>query len=141
MSRTEDAAVNYILAARPQVLDDEWVRRLGLSRLDIGTSMTDEEVADTSSRLNIEAMLDYRLAVGKRTREVVRQLEPGDLEGRVDKERIEHLLTEGALVEGAYRVAEFWGSGTKLLILNMPATGHAFMHLAEALSIRRELRM
>lgn len=138
MARTEDVAVNIVLAGRPQVLaEGAWIERLNLSRHDIGTSMNDEEVRGISEQIDIPTLLAYRNAVGKRTREVVRSLQVEELDERVDAVRVEKLMAEGELVEGARRVAEFWGSEKKALILNMPATGHCFMHLSEAITVRR----
>ena len=76
MARTEDAAVNLVVAGRPQVLDDDWVRRLAPGRGDIGTGMTSDEVTEFSARVDCAAVVAYRTAVGRRTREVVRALSP-----------------------------------------------------------------
>lgn len=140
MARTEDVTMNLIVAGRAQVLaTDDWSDRLNLTRRDIGTSMTDDEVGDFSQRVHIPTLRAYRDAVGRRTREIARTLRIEELDERVDPARIKKLLTEGALAEGALRLADFWGGQKKSLILNMPATGHNFMHLAEALTVRRHL--
>ena len=46
MARTEDAAVNLVVAHGRQVLDDDWTRRMNVPSRTIGTGMTDGEVAD-----------------------------------------------------------------------------------------------
>lgn len=137
LARTEDVTVNHLLAGRPQVLDDEWLERLNLTVRDIGTGMGDEEVADVSARVNIEALRAYRVAVGRRTREVAQSLRPEELDEPIDPAAAQQLLSEGALAQSAYRLADFWGANKKSFILAMPATGHAFMHLAEAAAVRR----
>jgi uncharacterized damage-inducible protein DinB len=140
MARTEDVAVNLLVAGRTQVLHEEgWLERLKI-RQDIGTSMSDEEVGDFSTQVDIAAIRAYRHAVGRRTREVVQNLRPEELTEPVNPEGMEALFPQGALVEGAARIATFWGDKTKGFILNMPATGHNFMHLSEAVSIRRQMR-
>jgi len=45
MARTEDVAVNLVVAARAQVLDGAWARRMRVPRRDMGTGMTSAEVA------------------------------------------------------------------------------------------------
>ena len=40
MARTEDVAVNLVVAGRPQVLDDDWLRRLNVPWRTIGTGPT-----------------------------------------------------------------------------------------------------
>ncbi len=69
-ARTEDVTSNVVVANRPQVFDDGWAERLKVSRRDIGTGMTDEEVAELSAGVDIAAVKAYRSAVGRRTREV-----------------------------------------------------------------------
>ena len=140
MARTEDVVMNLLVAGHPQVLQEEdWPARLKLSRLDIGTGAGDEDVADISAKLDIPALLAYRVAVGHRTREIVRALKPAKLAEPIDPSRIAHLLSEGTLVGDAYSLAEFWKSKTKGFLLAMPATGHNFAHLGEAISVKRRL--
>jgi hypothetical protein len=76
MARTEDASVNLVVAHRPQVLDDDWVHRLGVPWRHIGTGMTDDEVSELTRQVDVAAVRAYRDAVGRRTREVVRALAP-----------------------------------------------------------------
>ena len=77
MARTEDVAVNLVVAARAQVFDDGWARRMNVARPDMGTGMTAAEVADLSEQADVAAVRAYRSAVGLRTREVVQTLAPG----------------------------------------------------------------
>jgi DinB superfamily len=140
MARTEDVAMNLLVAGRPQVLQEEdWPGRLKLSRSDIGTGAADEEVADISAKLDIPALLAYRLAVGRRTREIVRTLRPEELAEPVPAARIDELLSVGALLDDAHDLAAFWRGKSKAYLLAMPATGHSLAHLGEAMSIRGRL--
>jgi hypothetical protein len=77
MARTEDVAVNLVVAARAQVFDEAWGRRMNVTRPDMGTGMTADEVAALSAGADVAAVRAYRSAVGVRTREVVRALAPG----------------------------------------------------------------
>src|SRR6185436_21089647 len=72
MARTEDAAVNPVVAARDQVLDEDWLRRINVPQRTIGTGMTSDEVTEMSARADVAAVRAYRSAVGRRTQEVVR---------------------------------------------------------------------
>jgi hypothetical protein len=138
-ARTEDVTMNLLVAERPQVLDDEWLARLGLTRRDIGTAMTDDEVADVSQKVNIPALFAYREAVGRRTREIAQAISPEELDIITDEAHIKTLTDAGALSEEAHRVARFWHGKTKRFLFNMPASGHQFMHLSEALTTRKAL--
>jgi hypothetical protein len=137
MARTEDAAVNLLIAGGPQVLDDDWLARLHLTRRDIGTGMTDEEVEWISSAIYVPAIFAYRNAVGRRTREVAFDISPEALDEVVDA--VQPVQQAGAVSESAVRVARFWHGKTKRFLFNMPASGHCFMHLSEALTTRRQL--
>src|SRR5262249_25594966 len=77
MARTEDVAVNVVVAARAQVLDEAWVNRMKIPWRIIGTSMTHDEVAALTANADVAAVRAYRSAVGRRTREVVQAL-PAD---------------------------------------------------------------
>ena len=138
MARTEDVAVSTLIAARPQVLSEgDWIARLNLSRYDIGTSMNDEEVRGISEQIDIPTLVAYRNAVGRRTREIVQHLNMGELDEPVNTTLAEGLVSDGMLAEGARYVARFWGSEKKATILALPASGHCFMHLSEAVMVRR----
>jgi len=55
MARTEDVNVNLVIVDRRQVFDEAWARRLNVSRADIGTGMTEDEVGDLTESLDIAA--------------------------------------------------------------------------------------
>jgi hypothetical protein len=74
-----------------------------------------------------------------RTREIVRNLQPADVEERVDAARIQALLSAGALVEEAYSLTEYWGGKRKTALLAMPATRHSLTHLNHARLVRKKL--
>jgi len=86
-----------------------------------------------------EALQAYRLAVGRRTREIVKRLEPKELKQKVDPARLQQVMAEGAIVEAASGIADCWGRRTVAGLLLMPPTRHNFVHLNEALRIKHEL--
>ena len=140
IARIEDVIVNVLIAGAPQVFEaEDWPQRFNLSRQDIGTSMSDSEVADFSARVDVAALRPYRLAVGRRTREVITRLPPADLSRRVDAGRSERLLAAGALAEAAAALAEVWGGRKLAGLLTMPVTRHNFTHLNQARRIRQRL--
>jgi hypothetical protein len=85
-ARVEDVAVNLIVLACRQVLDEAWTTRMNYTRRDIGTGMTADEVAEFSETVDTNAVLAYRAAVGTRTREVIPTLAPLDWERVVGAE-------------------------------------------------------
>ena len=140
MARIEDVTMNLLVAAHPQVLDeDDWVQRLHLNRRDVGTSMSENEVADFSNQVNCSVLRAYRAAVGRRTCEIATSLQPAELWERIDPTNIHRLMATGALAEAAYELAQIWSGWEKAGMLTMPATRHSFTHLNEAYSVRRKL--
>ncbi len=140
MARIEDVTMNVLLAGQPQVLDESgWVAHLHLQRRDVGTSMNESEVADFSAQVDVMALREYRVTVGRRTRQVVMALQPTQLRERIDPTNVQRLLAEGALAEAASGLAQAWGGWRKAGLLAMPATRHNFTHLNEARRIRHKL--
>ena len=140
MARTEDVVMNLLVAGQPQVLQDgDWLHRLHVARSDIGTGAGDADVARISASVDIPSLLAYRLAVGCRTRDIIRTLQPESLMEPVPASRIDDLLAAGALIDDAHSLAEFWRGKTTAYLLAMPATGHNLAHLGEAMSIRGRL--
>jgi hypothetical protein len=110
MARCEDVGVSRFVVDRAQVLDDEnWLPRLGVGRRDIGTGMTDPEVDALSARVDLDALRDYWAAVGRRTLQVVDDLDTARLADPIDRERLDRVLTdEGMLGEHAGWVRSMW---------------------------------
>ncbi|MBI1847711.1 MAG: DinB family protein [Candidatus Rokubacteria bacterium] len=126
MARVEDAAVNLVVTAGQQVLDDGWSPRLGVLRTDVGHGMTEDEVADFTARADIAAVRAYRDAVGLRTRDVAAALGPGAW--------AEILSTADAVrVPAGFRA--FVGQ-PRAFELGTSAITHNAMHLGEAVTIR-----
>jgi len=132
MTRCEDVAINVAIADRPQVLDDAWITKLGVDRDDIGTGMTPPEVAALSEQIDVDALLSYRHAVGRQTRDVIAAIDDADIEAPVDADRYRRAKVLG---EHAGWVDDFWSPwhGTDFLCL---ATGHCYHHWGEAVTVR-----
>jgi hypothetical protein len=102
--------------------------------------MDERTVAKLSATIDIKALRSYRLAVGRRTREIVTLLEPNELRQKVDSRRLQQALAEGAVVEAASGLIDYWGRRTIAGLLLMPATRHNIVHLNEALRIKQKLQ-
>jgi hypothetical protein len=109
-----------------------------ISMRDTGNAMDGQGVAELSAAIDLEALRAYRVAVGRRTREVVRQLQPGELKHRVEARRLQQVLDEGAVVQEAQGLLDYWGGLNIAGLLLMPPTRHNFVHLNEALRIKQK---
>jgi len=140
MARTEDVAVNLVVAGRAQVLDDAWARAKNIPRRDMGTGMTSDEVRELTERADVAAVRRYRSAVGVRTREVV----PG-LRAEAWDEILGLADTTRAAEAGAFGPNDEWVAGvghrpwqghTRALQLGQSAIRHNTAHIGEAVTIR-----
>ena len=138
MARIEDVAMNILVAGDRQVLhQDDWPARLKTTARDSGNNLAVEDVAILSAALDIDALRAYRVAVGRRTQKIVKQLSPEGLEQKVDPVRLQRVKDEGAIVEAASGITDYWGKRTVAGILLMPVTRHNLVHLNEALRLKQ----
>jgi hypothetical protein len=138
IARCEDITMNLLVAGSSQTLHrDDWLEQMKIAVCDTGNAMDEAGVANFSSAIDIEALRAYRLAVGRRTREVVKQLQPAELKQKVEPSRLQRVMDEGAVVEAARGIADYWGKRNIAGLLLMPATRHNLIHLNEALQLKR----
>ena len=136
MARTEDAAVNLIVARRDQVLDAQWAGRMNVPWRNIGTGMTEDEVAALSERADISAVRAYRTAVGLRTREVVQALPGAAWEEVVGEDDIRRGAATGAFRDWVEGQRYPWQGWTRAEQLASSAVRHNAAHLGEAVTLR-----
>ena len=136
MARTEDAAVNPVVAARDQVLDDAWMRRMNVPWRIIGTGMTDEEVGAMTARADVAAVRAYRSAVGRRTREVVTTIRAAAWDEVVGLDDIRRGGAAGAFRDWVEGASYPWLGWTRAEQLASSALRHNAAHVGEAVTIR-----
>jgi hypothetical protein len=133
LARSEDVAVNVLVAEQPQVLEEEgWLGRLGLSQRAMGTGMSDREVEEVSARLDLTTLRAYRLAVGARTREVVLALPAKAWDRPVNASLLLHVQAFSDQTEGERRVQSCWQGRTTRFVLASSVTTHSYLHFGEA---------
>ena len=80
MTRIEDATMNLLVAGIPQVLlGEDWLERMEIPIRDTGNGMDAKGVAALSAAINVPVLLEYRQSVGRRTRAIVKNLQPQEL--------------------------------------------------------------
>jgi hypothetical protein len=140
MTRIEDVTMNLLVAGSPQVmLQGGWLGRLKIKALDTGNALTAAEMTELSANIDLEALRSYRLAVGRRTREIVKLLEWNQLIRKVDPSRLQQLIMEKAVLEAASGLLDYWGGLTIAGLLLMPPTRHNFIHWNEVLRVKQKI--
>jgi hypothetical protein len=138
IARIEDVTMNVLVAGDSQILHgDNWLDELGAVTPTTGNAMDEAAVARLSAAIHIDALRAYRFTVGQRTRAIVQALRPEDLKSKVEPSRLQRLMDEGAVVEAARGLIDYWGKRTFAELLLMPPTRHNFIHLNEALRLKR----
>jgi len=141
IARIEDVTMNLLVAGTPQIFQrDNWRTRLKISRRDTGNAMDAQDAAKLSATIDLDALRAYRVAVGHRTRQIAKRLKPEDLKRKVEPARLQRVIAEGAVLEAASGVIDYWGKRTIAGLLLMPPTRHNSLHLNEALRIKQKCR-
>ena len=136
MARTEDVAVNLVVAGGDQVLDDAWIRRMNVPWRIIGTGMTEDEVAEMTARADVTAVRAYRSEVGIRTREVVQGLPAHVWDEIVGDEDINRAAARGTFRDWVEGTKYPWLGWSRADQLASSALRHNAAHIGEAVTIR-----
>jgi DinB family protein len=136
IARAEDIIVNAVLGGRPQVLDEGWLPRLGITRRDFGIGMTTAEVADLTAGIELGALREYRDAVGRRTRETVGDFRAPDWDGEVEQARLEQAAAGGAFGTRAEAMVKGFAGRPRTMALSGIALFHPSGHFGEVATIR-----
>jgi len=139
-ARIEDVTMNLLVAGSPQVFtQDKWLKQMKIEVEDTGNASDMESVLSLSTAIDLLELREYRLRVGRRTRQVVENLQAEELQRRVEPDRLLRVADEGAVLPAASELLEYWGKRTIAGLLIMPPTWHCFTHLNEADLIKRRL--
>lgn len=138
IARIEDVTMNMLVAGRPQIMDrDDWFEKMKATLRHAGNAMDRAAVAEFSAAIDVAALRAYRVAVGRATREMVGRLQPEQLKQKIDPARLQRVMAEGALVEEAREILDYWGRRNVAGLLLMPPTRHNMIHLNEALQLKQ----
>lgn len=141
IARIEDMTMNVLIGGREQIfIEGDWLSKLRIACPHTGNGMTEEEAAELSAEIDIDALLDYRIEVGRRTREIVRSMEPAEMKRKVSAAGIERLRADNAVKPEAEWLLEYWGKKTLAGLILMPATRHNFLHMNKAIRIKQRIQ-
>lgn len=140
IARIEDITMNMLVAATPQLfVKESWASKMNVSIIHSANKMDDVSVAILNANVDIDGLRTYRRAVGRRTREIVKNLDPQDFKQRVNTSRLRKVMEEGALVPEALEILNYWSKRTIAGLLLMPPIRHNFLHLNEALRVKQKI--
>ncbi|MDH6366416.1 MULTISPECIES: hypothetical protein [unclassified Breznakia] len=138
MTRIEDICANTLIANDTQVIfQDNWIEKMNVNRVDTGNSMSQTEMVEFSSSINQKTLFDYRLAVAKKTRNIIQKLTSSDLKVKPTQDQLDFILTSKSVLnhEDSIWLIDFWGKKNVGGLLLMPITRHQKVHLNDCYSI------
>lgn len=140
LARIEDITMNMLVAGTAQIFTKGgWAEKMKVEIAHSANRLSAAQVSGLSAGIEVKALRAYRVAVGRRTRQIVQRLEAADLKQKVRPERIQNVLEQGAVMPEAMEILEYWGNKTIGGLLLMPATRHCILHLNEAERLRKGL--
>jgi hypothetical protein len=139
LARIEDITMNILVAGTEQLFTQGgWMKKMNASILHSANCMDGASIAKLSADIDIKSLRAYRIAVGKRTRAIVKKLQGKDLKQKVQASRIEKVLSVGAVTPEATEIIQYWSKKTIAGLLLMPPTRHCILHLNEGMRIKKQ---
>lgn len=142
-TRIEDITMNLLVAGDNQVFNTgHWHTKINSKITDTGNAMCESEILEFSKDINIQELKNYRIEVGRRTRDIIKKLSTQDMKRKFDKSSLQRILDEGAVlnVEASNWLIDFWGRKNVSGIILMPVTRHHVVHINESLSAKKRFK-
>lgn len=134
--RIEDLVSNILMANQNQIFNEEWQRKIGSPITNTGNALELDEAIAFGKEINVEALHEYMLAVGKNTRNILGNLTLVQINSMVPEEWVMRILEEGGVTTDFRSVwlLVFWGRLTMGGMILTPMTDHHMMHLPPCLN-------
>ncbi len=140
LARVEDVTMNMLVAGSPQILHAEkWFEKLNVPFEHTGNEINRDDMISLNTSINIDALKDYRKAVGQRTQAIIKTLSAETVQQKIDPVRVEDVRQSSAVLEAASGIIDYWSKRTVAGLLLMSATRHNLVHLNEASRIKQIL--
>ena len=134
--RIEDLVSNILMADQEQMFNRDWQIKIGSSITDTGNSLELDDAIAFGKEINIKALREYIIAVGKNTRNILENITLEQVKSMVPYERVMHILEEGGVTTDFRSIwlLVYWGSLTMGGMILTPMTDHHMMHLPPCLN-------
>lgn len=139
-TRIEDITMNLLVLGDEQVFSSgNWKERINSNIIDTGNALSENEIMEFSKDINVQELKNYRIEVGRRTRDIIKNLSSEDMKRKFGKDKLQRILDEGAVldVEASNWLIDFWGRKNVAGIILMPVTRHHVVHINESLSAKK----
>lgn len=138
IARVEDIGLSRFVWDAPQLLNEDWQKRMNSTIPHYGTSMTDEETAEFGARVKLEGLHDYHRAVYARTKEQLAKLDETRLGRVLDESTVLRIVRdEGMASEVAQWVTPHYVGKTIGWTLCHFGLTHNFRHFGQIVTVRK----
>ena len=129
--RIEDLVSNILMADQDQIFDETWQKKIGATITDTGNALEPDEVREFGEKIDVNALRDYMITVGKNTRTILEKLTLDEIKSMVPEEWVMRILEVGGVTTDFRSVwlLVFWGRLTRAGMILTPMTYHHMMHL------------
>ena len=129
--RIEDLVSNILMENGKQIFNEDWKNRIGSSITDTGNALEPDELVSWGKQINVKALREYMMEVGKNTRRILSELTLEQIKSMVPEEWVMRILEEGGVTTDFRSVwlLVFWGRLTIGGMILTPMTSHHMMHL------------
>lgn len=133
--RIEDLVANFLIADKKQIFNDEWQKKINSPITDTGNALELAEIVSFAEKMDVNALKEYMLEVGKNTREIIANLTLEQLKQRASKEQLESIVNVGGLTldKRSIWLLDYWGGLDVAGMILTPLTDHHMMHLPPCL--------
>ncbi|QNO14367.1 hypothetical protein HYG86_06060 [Alkalicella caledoniensis] len=78
--------MNLLVAGDKQIFNREnWHKRINSQITDTGNAMSENEIMEFSEHINVLELKNYRIEVGRKTRDIIKNLTSKDMKRKFDK--------------------------------------------------------
>jgi len=140
ITRIEDLISNIAMGNKETIFNSEIQKKLNIDIQDTGNAMTIPEIELLNKNINITALKEYRVKVGKSTRKILESLEYTDMKKKVQPEHLKKIKLNGGVTDdpGSKWLLDFWGRKNIFGLIMMPITRHQMVHLNDCIRIKQK---
>ncbi len=138
--RIEDICAHTLVAGDGQVLfDGGYTERTGSPIITTGNELVKEEIAEFSSKLDLDELYSYMSDVKASTEKILKSLSFEDTKRKISDDRRKELELLGVVseYESAIWLIDYWCKKDVRGLIQMPFSRHWIMHIEACERIRR----
>ena len=141
--RIEDIVVNTLILNCDEILfTNQYLKKINAPIITTGNELVKEEMADLTTRLDLEALYEYAEAVRQKTDAWLLTISYDDLNTRFsdgDKNRIRNCNVVSTAEEAEWLI-DYWCNKDVKGLMKMPLSRHWIMHIEAAGRIMSKLK-